>query len=150
MAVGNVYDFTPVLDTSAYADNDVMFIAKELPEFFKELGGERALHSIIVLDGDDQNIGFDLVFSNASITLGTINGAVSIADADAANIIGYVSFTAAANSNDLINSRLFVKSAIGMVLKSSGTTTSVWVSGIVRGGTPTYTASGMKIKIGVL
>ena len=27
-------------------------------------------------------------------------------------------------------------------------TSSLWVSGVVRSGTPTYTAAGMKIKLG--
>lgn len=145
----DVLDLTPVLDTSIYADGDVLFVATEIANFFTELGGKRALHSIIVSDGDDQNVAFDLVFSNASITLGTINAAVSISDADAAKIIGVVSF-ATTDAVDLINSRLFHKESIGLVLESAGVTTSVWVAGISRGGTPTYTASGFKIKIGVL
>lgn len=146
---GLVFDFTPVLDTSQYADGDVMFIAKELPQFFPAPNGDRVVQSIIALDGDDQNVAFDLVFSNADITLGTINNAVNISDADAAKIIGYIKLTTS-DANDTINSRLFAKSAIGHVMKASGTTCSVWISGISRGGTPTYTASGMKIKIGVI
>lgn len=146
---GLVFDFTPVLDTSQYADGDVMFVAKELPQFFPGLDGDRVLQSVIALDGDDQNVAFDLVFSNADITLGTLNSAVSISDADAAKIIGYVKL-ATTDANDTINSRLFAKSAIGMVMKASGTTASVWISGISRGGTPTYTASGMKIKLGCI
>ncbi len=146
---GRVFDFTPVLDTNILADGDVFFVAKELPNFFPTIDGDMALHSIMVLDGDDQNIAFDLVFSRATITLGTLNAAVSISDADAANIIGIVEF-ATTDAVDLINSRLFYRSGIGQVLKASGSTTSVWISGISRGGTPTYTASGMKMKIGML
>lgn len=146
---GRVFDFTPVLDTNILADGDVMFVAKELPDFFLSPDADAALHSILVVDGDDQNIAFDLVFSNATITLGTLNAAVSISDADAAKIIGVVEF-ATTDAVDLINSRLFYRSGLGQVLRASGTTTSVWISGISRGGTPTYTASGMKMKIGLL
>lgn len=149
MAQGNVYDFTPVLDTNIYADGDVMFIAKELPDFFPSKHETRALHSVIVVDGDDQNVAFDLIFSNADITLGTLNNAISISDADAAKIIGIVKF-ATTDAVDTINSRMFFRASIGQVLRASGTTTSVWISGVTRGGTPTYTASGMKIKIGVI
>lgn len=149
MSQGRVIEFTPVLDTSIYANNDVMFVPIEVPQFFRGLGEERVLQSIVALDGDDQATAFDLVFSDAAITLGTINAAISISDADAAKIIGYVQMLAT-DSRDTINSTLFVKSAIGHVMKSSGTTTSVWVSGVVRSGTPTYTASGMKIKLGLM
>lgn len=145
---GRVFDFTPVLDTSAYADGDVLFVAKELTNFFPAVDGDVALHSIMVVDGDDQNVAFDLIFSNASITLGTINSAVSISDADAAKIIGVVEF-ATTDAVDLINSRLFYRSGIGEVMRGNAST-SVWISGITRGGTPTYTASGMKMKIGTL
>ena len=150
MSQGIVVDLTPVLDTSAYADNDVLFVAIEVPQVFKELGGRRALHSIVATDGDDQNIDFDLVFSNATITLGTINAAVSISDADAAKIIGYVRISATDDGNDLINSILYAKSGIGLQMQGSLTTCSLWVSGIVRSGTPTFSASGLKLKLGFL
>lgn len=148
MSQGIVVDVTPVLDTSIYADNDVMFVPIEVPHVFKELGGRRALHSIVVVDGDDQNTDFDLIFFNATATLGTINDAVSISDADAAKIIGYVRCEAATDSNDIINSRLFIKTGVGIQMQ--GVTTSLWLAGVVRSGTPTYSASGMKIKLGFL
>lgn len=144
----SVHDFTPVLDTSAYASGDVLFVAKELPNFFDRTN-PRMLQSVVVLDGDDQAQAFDLVFSDAAITLGTINAAVSISDADAAKIIAYVKL-ATSDANDTINSNVFAKTGIGAVMKSSGLTNSVWVSGICRSGTPTYTASGMKMKFGIV
>lgn len=146
----DVKDLTPVLDTSAYAAGDVLFIPIKLVGFFKEAGQSRALHSIILLDSDDQNCDVDLLFFNADVTLGTLNGAVNISDADAAKMIGYVSLTAASHSKDLINSRLFVAGAIGQVLKAASTSTDLWVAGVCRSGTPTYTASGMKLKLGVM
>lgn len=150
MAFSYVVDFTPVLDTSQYAQHDVLFIATEVKDFFADKVNAINLMSVIALDGDDQNIIFDLIFSNADITLGTINGAVNISDADAAKIIGYVVF-AAGDVNDTINSRLLAKNGINQIMKSSGTTTSVWISGVLRGaGTPTYSASGMKMKIGLV
>lgn len=145
MAQTSVYEVTPVLETSILADNDVFFIPIEVPQVF-EKGLPRTLDSIVVLDGDDQNTDFDLIFSNASITLGSLNGAISVSDADAAKIIGATSMLAASHAFDLINSILFVKTAVGLVLK--GTTNSLWVSGVVRSGTPTYSASGMKIRLG--
>jgi hypothetical protein len=142
----SVYDVTPVLDTSILADNDVFFVPIEVPQVF-EKGLPRMLQSVVVVDGDDQATEFDLIFSNASITLGTLNAGVTVSDSDAAKIIGRVSMLTT-DAVDLINSNLFVKSGIGLVMK--GVTGSMWVSGVVRSGTPTYTASGMKIKLGFI
>ncbi len=142
----NVYDVVPVLDTSILADNDVFFVPIEVPQVFDK-GLPRMLQSVVVVDGDDQATEFDLIFSNATITLGTLNAGVTVSDADAAKIIGRVSMLTT-DAVDLINSNLFVKSGIGLVMK--GVTGSLWVSGIVRSGTPTYTASGMKIKLGFI
>jgi len=144
---GVVKTFTPVLETSILADNDVFFVATEIPCFFPE-NGKATLISVVVLDGDDQNTDFDLYFFDGSVTLGTLNAAVSISDADAAKCLGSVRMEAATDSDDLINSRLFVKRGIGLQLQAADGTRSLWVGGVVRSGTPTYTASGMKIKLG--
>ena len=142
----SVYDVTPVLETSILADNDVFFVPIEVPQVF-EKGLPRMLQSVVVLDGDDQATEFDLIFSNATITLGTLNSGVTVSDSDAAKIIGRVSMLTT-DAVDLINSNLFVKAGVGLVMK--GVTGSLWVSGVVRSGTPTYTASGMKIKLGFI
>lgn len=141
----DVITFTPVLDASILANNEVFMVAYEIPNVFNK-GLPRKLQSVVVLDGDDQNVAFDLVFSNASITLGTANSTVTISDADAAKIIGTVRMVVATHAYDLINSILYTQGSLGIVMK--GETSSLWVSGVVRSGTPTYTASGMKIKLG--
>lgn len=146
----DVYDLTPVLDTNAYAANDVLFVATEVKGVFGRTGQARALHSVVVLDGDDQNADFDLVFGNATFTLGTINSAVSISDTDAAKLIGHVSLLAASDATDLVNSRFYSRSAIGLTLRPTYGSGSLWVAGILRSGTPTYSASGMKMKLGFL
>ena len=145
-----VKTFTPVLETSILADNDVFFVPVEVTGVFDHPGQSLALHSVTVLDGDDQNTDFDLYFFDASVTLGTLNAAVSISDTDAAKCLGSVRMEAATDSDDLINSRLFCKRGIGLALQASTSSTSLWVGGVVRSGTPTYTASGMKIKLGFL
>ena len=146
----SVVTFTPVLDTSAYTSGDVLFIPIEVSNVFTKFEGKAALHSVIISDGDDQACDIDLVFFNASASLGTINTAVSISDADAANIIGYVSLTNADNGHDLINSILYEKTAVGLIMQGSASSTSIWVGAVLRSGTPTFTASGMKIKLGFL
>lgn len=143
-----VYDVTLTLDTNAYADNDVLAIPQEVKGVFTPGGVARKLVSVMALDEDDQNQDFDLVFMNADGTLGTINSAVSISDADARKIIGYVRMVASTDADDLINSRIFFKSNINMILQPTYASQSLWVAAIVRSGTPTYTASGIKLKLG--
>jgi hypothetical protein len=143
-----VITFTPALNASVLANNEVFMVAYEVKGVFnKNLA--RKLQSVVVLDTDDQNVAFDLVFSNATITLGTANDVISISDADAAKVMGVVKFVVATHAQDLINSILFVQSNIGLILQPGDAgTDSLWVSGVVRSGTPTFTAAGMKIKLG--
>lgn len=145
----DVIDATLVLDTSAYADGDVLSVVAELASFFPNPAGSRLLESLIVIDEDDQGVGFDLLFMNATATLGTINTAPSISDADARKIIGKVSVVAS-DYIDLGGNRIACLSGINQVLKAASGATSVWIATITRSGTPTYTASGLKLKIGVL
>jgi len=143
----DVISFTPVLNASVLANNEVFMVDHEVKDVFNK-GKARKLTSIVVVDGDDQNVAFDLVFSNAAIVLGTANEVVSISDANAANVLGVVKFVVATHAQDFINSIVFVMSNINLILQGSGSSTSLFVSAIVRSGTPTFTASGMKIKLG--
>ncbi len=143
-----VKDATFVLDTNAYASGDVLAVPLEIENVFKADGGERALHSVVVLDEDDQGAALDLVFFNASAALGTINAAVSISDADARKIIGVVNVEAT-DYTDLVNSQVAMKTGLGIVLKAGASTKSLWVGAITRGA-PTHTASGIKIKLGFI
>jgi hypothetical protein len=143
-----VITFTPALDASILANNEVFMVAYEVKQFFSK-SRPRKLTSVVVLDGDDQAQAFDLIFSNANITLGTANSTVTISDADAAKVLGHLKFVVATHSEDLINSTLFTMTNVNLILQSSGASDSLWVSGIVRSGTPTYTAAGMTIRLGV-
>jgi hypothetical protein len=145
MTQPNVIDVVPVLDASILANNDVFMVAYEIPQVFNK-GVARRLKSVVVLDTDDQNQAFDLIFSNATITLGTANAAITISDADAAKVVGSVRMVVATHAYDLINSTLFTQGGLDIIMQP--VTSSLWVSGVVRSGTPTYTAAGMKIKLG--
>jgi hypothetical protein len=60
-----------------------------------------------------------------------------------------VRMVVATHAYDLINSTLFTQGNLGIILQPGDAgTDSLWVSGVVRSGTPTFTAAGMKIKLG--
>lgn len=146
-AGGNVVDVTLVADTSAYADNDVLAVPQEVTGVFRRLGGRVILESVVLLDEADQGTEVELVFMNATGTLGTINEAVSISDADARKVLGTV-LIAAADYSDLINSQVATKRSLGLMLEAAADSSSLFIAAIVRSGTPTYAASSLKLKLG--
>jgi hypothetical protein len=150
MAKLDVIDFTPVLDTSQYAQHDVLWVAKEIPGFFNDPVTPRRLTSVVGVDEDDENVTFELLFFNADVTLGTLNGAINITDADMRKYLGSVVLVTA-DMTDTINSRGYFRGSINLILKGSGLSTSVWCAGVLRSAsTPTYaTASDIKLKLGV-
>lgn len=142
-----VYDLTLTLDTSAYASGDVLSATAELANFFPTATAKRIITSVRVLDEDDQAGDFDIIFLDANKSLGTANAAASITDADARSIIGLVA-VASSDYKDLGGNQVAVISNIGQVVKANGST-SIWI-GTVSRAAKTYTAAGIRLKIGVL
>ena len=148
-AVGdeNVFDLTLTLDTNAYASGDVLSATAEITGFFVSTTSSRIITSVRVLDEDDQAGDFDILFLDANKSLGTANAAASITDADARSIIGLVA-VAASDYKDLGGNQVAVISNIGQIVKANGST-SIWI-GTVSRAAKTYTAAGIRLKIGVL
>lgn len=142
---GFVVDFAPTLDTNIYANNDVLFISTTLGNVADQEGGYVKLVSAVLFDGDDQGTDVDVYFTTNSTTPGTINAALSAADTVFDDIVGAISFT---SFNDLINSQNSVLSGINQVMKCAAGTQALYAFGVVRSGTPTYTAAGMTFKFG--
>jgi hypothetical protein len=145
---GVVLDFTPVLDTGIYADNDVLFISQILTGVSDMEGGVVELVSGVCFDGDDQGTEVEIFFTTNSITPGTINGAVAAADTVFDDIVGRLHFI---TFNDLINSQqaiLPLAAPVNQIMQCAAGSKDLYVFGVVRSGTPTYTAAGMKFKFG--
>lgn len=145
-----VITVTPTLDTIAYADGDVLFNPVEVTSaLLRAAGMVLTLESLMGIDADDQGVAFDLVFLNANTNLGTINAAPSISDANALKIISPPISITPGNYIDLGGCRLFGLVGIRCKMKgASSTNQSIWMAGITRGGTPTYTASGLSFQLG--
>lgn len=136
------------LDTSAYATGDVLAATQEIADVVPSVGDATALHSLVILDKDDQGQGLDIVFLDANVPLGTENAAPSITDANAAHVLGIVS-VAAADFVDLGGCRVATLSGIGLVLQPAADSRSVYVAAISR-GTGTYTAAGIDLRLGFI
>ncbi len=145
---GVVLDFTPVLDTNIYADNDVAFISQILAGVSDVEGGVVELISGVCFDGDDQGTEIEVFFTTSATTPGTINGALSAADTVFDDIVARLHFI---TFNDLINSQqaiLPLAAPVNQLIQLPAGSKDLYVFGVVRSGTPTYTASGMKFKFG--
>jgi hypothetical protein len=142
----DVIDVTLTLDTNEYASGDVLAVPAAVVGVFRGPSDVRRLVSVVLLDEDDQAQAVDLMFFNATATLGTINGAVSISDADARKVIGVVKI-ATGDYVDLVNNQVAFKTGLDLPLKASSTG-ACFLGAVLRSGTPTYTAAGIKIKLG--
>lgn len=149
-----VLDLTLTLDTVQYADGDLMTDAVELANFYRVPGGSAEIVSVGVWDDDDQGAAFDIIFLNASTALGTVNNAVAFTDAQGRTVVGRV-MVPAASYYDTGGGRFAMVTNntstgnLPQIVKAAAASTSIYVATISR-GTGTYTAAGMRLKIGVV
>jgi hypothetical protein len=142
---GTVIDVTIVADTNIYADNDVLFISQIVTGVSDIEGGTVKLVNAVLFDGDDQGTEVEVFFTTNATTPGTINGAVAAADTVLDDIVGNAHFI---TYSDLINSQVCVLKDIAQVMKCAAGSKDLYIFGVVRSGTPTYTAGGLKLKLG--
>lgn len=146
---GDVLALTPTLDTNIYADGDVLFDTVAISNAAAPSVEFMQVVSVNVLDEDDQGAAFDLVFLDALVSLGTVNAAVSVADANARSILGRIPI-ASGDYYDMGGCRIATVRLSGpLALKVAAGATTLYVAGVSR-GTGTYTASGLKLKIGII
>lgn len=144
----NVVDVVLSTDTSIYADGDVLADTQLVNAVTRGVDKNGILRSIVVVDKDDQKIAMDLIFFSANVSLGTENAAPSISDTNAANILGRVNI-ATGDYVDLGGVSVGFKAiSDGMLIKPVTATDDIYVAAITRGGTPTYTAAGLTLRLG--
>lgn len=141
-------DVTLSLDTAIYADGDVLAATQVVSNGVRVDDEPGLLQTIVVVDEDDQGIALDLVFLSANTSIGTENAAVSISDAGARDICGIVSVSAG-YFMDLGGVRVATLTAVGLPIKPATGTNDFYIAAISR-GTGTYTASGIKLRLGTI
>lgn len=137
------------LDTSAYTSGDLLADAQEIAGALRVSGGSAELVSIMVIDEDDQKQAIDVYITSASTSWGTENSTPTISDAAARSIQAYIPI-AAADYKDLGGAAVAqprIAQNIGVVCEGSAST-SLYVACVCASGTPTYTASGVRILFG--
>ena len=142
---------TPTLSTDAYAVDDVLFTATEIPRAVIEKGGCSHLIGCYLYNKNDVDNDITLVFTEGNTALGTINATADISDADllANNICGVTKFNAGEASTlaSIDDSRIYQALNTSLngenmqpltFLQAASDSTSVYVQGIITSGTPTY------------
>tara|TARA_R110002020_G_C15857915_1_gene736817 strand:+ start:57 stop:596 length:540 start_codon:yes stop_codon:yes gene_type:complete len=144
----DLIDVTLATQAANVEINDVTSDYVEIPNAVAVKGGVGVIQSIQLLDEANQGAAIDLVFQTDNTTIGSTDAAVSIADADARDILGFVSMT---NYFSGIAWKLASKQNIGLVVKAASDTRSIYVAAVNRGGTVTYGATdAIKLRIGII
>lgn len=149
LPVGTLLKITNVtlsLDTSAYADGDVLADSQAISACLRANDGTGTITNVTLTDIDDQGVGLDLLFLDANVSLGTENAAPSITDGNAANILGWVR-VAASDWIDLGGVRL-ASVPCSIPVKGVSGTDDLYVAAISRGA-GTYTASGIVVRVAI-
>ena len=135
-------EVTLTIDTNIYASGDVLSDTASVYNALDETEGTGIIHSITLLDKDDQAGALDLVFLRTNVSLGTKNAAINFTDTVADEILGVVEIVAG-DYVDLINSQIVTKTNLGIGFQGDATSNnSIFVAAISR-DTKTYTASGI-------
>lgn len=144
----DVFDVTPTIQAAAYDSGDVLFDVATITNAMRVTGGKGELRSINLLDKSDSGAKITLVFFKITHSLGTINNAPSISDADAVDILGYVVIDTA-DYIDVGGAKFATKTNVGLMLESNTGSRDIFVAGIVT-GTPTYAStSDIVLKLGI-
>jgi len=144
-----IVDVTMTLNTSQYTASDLLADAQLVSGLFRVTDGLAELDSIVVIDEDDQGAAFDIYFTNIASSWGTENSAPSISDANARSVQAIVPI-ATGDYKDLGGVRVACIKNIGAILQAKSGSKDIYVAIVNGSGTPTYTANGIRLKIGVL
>lgn len=136
------------LETSAYSSGDVIADTQVITDALRVVGGTGTLQSLHVYDQDDQKAAFTVYLLRSNVSMGTENSAPSITDANALEILGWVSI-AVGDYQDLGGVSVAQGIFSPFVLKSADASRDLYVAVVNGTGTPTYTASGVKLQFGI-
>jgi hypothetical protein len=146
-----VFTATPTLDTSAYIAGDRLGSIVEIENFFQHYAGKARLISVVALDQAKQKAAFDIYFFNASPTVASADNApLDITDAEmTAKCIGRVSVATGDYGTDLAANSEATKYGLDLMLQAGADSKSLFIL-LRSAGTPTYAATSLTLKLGVL
>lgn len=134
------------LETTALDTGDVAAATQVVTGAFNQVNGTGKLEAMVLIDQDDNKAALDFWFFDANVALGTEDSAPSITDGDALNVIAYKA-VATNDYKDLGGVSVAYYSGMNMPVKAVANTSDLYVAAVVT-GTPTYTAAGIKLRLG--
>lgn len=143
-----IINVNPTLDTSAYTANDVLFATTEVTAAVRANDAGGTVMSVTVIDQDDQRAGMVLYLLQTNVALGTFNAAPSITDANSLNILGRIDI-AASDWTDLGGTAVCSKQNLNIPILPASGTDDIFVAAVTL-GTPTHTASGIRLRFGIV
>ena len=122
---------SPALQAAATNANDVAWNGTEIPNAVLVPGGCSKLVRMQVAMYDDTTCDLDIIFTQNTATIGTVDAAISISDADlkTAKLLGIIVLDESATSVDLVNGLTSYDAPTnGILLQASEDSTSVYFS----------------------
>lgn len=127
---------TPVVTAGAYSAADAVGGKMEFADATSSFN-TAVLSTVVVVDDADQGVALDIVCFNQSFTATADNAALAISDADAGNVVAWVS-VATSDYVDLGASKVAVIGNINQLITTHGST-NLYCQ-MMTSGTPTYAA----------
>lgn len=144
----HIVDVTLSADTSIFANGDVIADTQIVSNACFDKARAANLDSLVLIDEDDQGAALDLYFFDANVSMGTENGAPNVTDASMRSLLGIVP-VATSDYKDVGGSKVANLRNLGLMLKPATDALDVYVAAVNGAGTPTYTASGLKLRLGI-
>jgi hypothetical protein len=143
-----IINVNPTLDTSAYVAGDVLFATTEVTSAVRANDAGGTLMSMTIIDQDDQKQGMVIYVLQTNVALGTFNAAPNITDANSLNLLGRVDI-AAGDWTDLGGTAVCSLRNLNIPIQPSSGTDDIFIAAVTL-GTPTHTASGIRVRIGIV
>ncbi len=150
MARTRILDVTMSLNTSAYANADLLADTQSIDAAFGEkVDGTGLIRSLVVIDEDDQTLyPFSVWFLDSTGSLGSENSAPSATDAVLRTVLAKVDI-AAADGLDLGDAKVYSKTGLSIPVRAITGTNDLGIAMVILTGTPTHTAAGIRVRIGI-
>jgi hypothetical protein len=145
-----VVSVTLSTDTAAYASGDLIADTQQIDAFFRVADGTGVINSINIIDEDAQGVALYIIFMSTSTSLGTENSAPNISDANLT--AGFQGIVAVATTDyvTISGTKVATIKNIGLPVKAASGTDDLYIAVLNATGTPTFTAAGLEMRIGVL
>lgn len=142
-------DVTLSTDTNAYASGDLIADTQIVNSAVRATDALGVLQSLVLIDEADQKAALDIYFLSANNTFGTENSAPSILDANAGAILAVIS-VASGDYKDLGGVSVVEKANLSKIIKPATGSDDIYVAVVNGSGTPTYGATSLKLRVGVV